>query len=135
MKEGALILAEIYNDPGFKARIRQMIQNNALDEALNLTNQLPDNDSDYYFFQSWIFLEKGWYQRAKDYLQIAMNMNGNNPEYQALWRRMENPGQSYRAQSQQQGYSRSCNCCEIGSCLCCTDCCCESMGGDFISCC
>ncbi len=128
-------MSEVYGDAGLKARIRDLIQKNALDEALNLTHSLPDSDGDYYFFQAWIFTEKGWYQRAKDYMEIALRMSPGNPEYRAFMQRLEHPGQSYRAQSQQQGYTRSANCCEVASCLCCADCCCESMGGDLIPCC
>ena len=43
MEEGVLILSDMYSDQGLKARIREAIRKNALDEALNLANQLPDN--------------------------------------------------------------------------------------------
>ena len=135
MNEGEMILSGMYDDSNLKAQIRTLLNQGSIDEALNLANQLPESDSDYYFLQAWGFLEKGWLQRAKDYLQIAMQMDPGNGEYQALWQRMNNPGRSYKAQSAQQGYTRSPGCCELGSCLCCTDCCCESMGGDFITCC
>lgn len=122
------------NSDAIKAQIRKNIQRSLLDEALALAEELNDNDPDYYYFQAWIFTEKGWTQRAREYAKIATQMEPQNTEYMALWNRLNsNAGQSYKAQSNQRGFSPSC--CEIGGCLLCSDCCCESMGGDLITCC
>ncbi|MEG0874151.1 MAG: hypothetical protein RSB05_00890 [Clostridiales bacterium] len=119
-----------------KDQIRKNIQRNLLDEALTLVNELNEQDPDFYYFQGWIFAEKGWTQRARDYAKIATQMNPNNNEYQMLWNRLNNDaGQTYKAQSERRGFMPQCSCCEMASCLVCSDCCCESMGGDLISCC
>lgn len=119
-----------------KLEIRKCIQRNLLDDVLSLTEQLDDDDPDFYFFQAWAFAEKGWTQRAREYIQIAIQMDTQNQEYRNLWERLNNQaGQVYKAQSAQQGYGRDCSCCKMASCLVCSDCCCESMGGDLIPCC
>ncbi|HIZ77473.1 MAG TPA: hypothetical protein H9669_07635 [Firmicutes bacterium] len=137
MNEGVVTLDTYYNqNADIKAEIRKCMQRNLIDDALSLTEQLDDSDPDFYFFQAWAFAEKGWTQRAREYARIAMQMDNANAEYAALWNRLDNQaGHVYKAQSGRQGYGRDCGCCEMASCLVCSDCCCESMGGDLITCC
>ena len=112
------------------------MQRGLFDEALELTNELNEQVPDFYYFQAWVFTEKGWTQRGRDYAKIATQMDPNNHEYQMLWNRLnQDAGQTYKAQSNQKGFNNNCSCCELLSCLWCSDCCCESMGGDIISCC
>lgn len=125
----------MYGNPDLKDEIRKNIERGLFDDALRLCDQLDDSDADYYYFRAWVYTEKGWSQQAREQIRIAMQMEPNRLEYQNLWQRLDQPGKQYKAQSEQQGYVRPCGCCELGGCLCCSDCCCESMGGDLIPCC
>ena len=74
-----------------------------------------------------------------NHFQAANRMDPNNMEYiaalnQMMWQRQNaQPTGGYRTYSYSGGNSGCCSC-DLCTSLICADCCCECMGGDFISC-
>ena len=119
------------------SQIRILINQNRIQDAENILNGLTERDAEWNYLMGLINLKRGWYDKAKGYLQTAVNMNPNNYEYRQALNMLNNNAQGYNQQAYGRGYRQNnqMDCCQTCQCLICTDCCCESMGGDCISCC
>lgn len=127
------------------ADIRAMIQANRLVDAEELLDGIPLNsrDAEWYFLKGSIYYSRGWLDDALNNFTTACKLNPNNAEYRAALNRMgwqksgnmSGYGQgAYRAPNNTMNRG-GCSACDICQGLICADCCCECMGGDFISCC
>lgn len=126
------------------ADIRAMIQANRLVDAEELLDGIPLNsrDAEWYFLKGSIYYSRGWLDDAQNNFATACKLNPNNAEYRAAlnrmgWQQQGNMGGygqgAYRAPNNMG--SRGCTPCDVCQGLICADCCCNCMGGDFISCC
>lgn len=125
--------------------VRRMIHQNRISEAEELLSGVPSGsrDAEWYFLKGSIFYTRGWLDEAYNHFAQACRMNPNNPEYtaaynQLMWQRQTaRPGQQgpYRQQAGGTQMGGGCSCCDVCTGLMCADCCCNCMGGDFISCC
>lgn len=125
------------------ADIRSMIQANRLVDAEELLDGIPLNsrDAEWYFLKGSIYYSRGWLDDAQNNFATACRLNPNNAEYRAAlnrmgWQQQGNMGGygqgTYRSPNTQM---RGCTPCDVCQGLICADCCCNCMGGDFISCC
>ena len=89
-------------------------------------------NAEWYYLKGCVFMGRGWYFEASKHFHRACEMDPQNPEYAAAMNSMKNMSYDY---DRQNGHRDSCSTCDICSGLICADCCCESMGGDLISCC
>lgn len=119
--------------------IRNLIAANKLDEAQSLLDAVPTNSrtAEWYFLSGTVLYKRGWFSNAYSSFSTAVNMDPNNPEYRQALNMMQRHGAGgygspYRTGGNMGG---SCNTCDFCNALICTDCCCECMGGDLISCC
>lgn len=123
--------------------IRGMIQAKRLVEAEELLDGVPLNsrDAEWYFLKGSIYYSRGWLDDALNNFTTACKLNPNNAEYRAAlnrmgWQKNGNMGGygqgAYRAPNTM---NRGCSACDVCQGLICADCCCECMGGDFLSCC
>lgn len=127
------------------ADIRSLIQSKRVTEAEELLDGIPisERNAEWYFLKGSVFYSRGWLDDAFNHFQSASRMEPNNTEYRAALNRM-----GYQRQGNTGGYNNGqyrqpvgggrvggCSGCDICSSLICADCCCECMGGDFISCC
>ena len=122
--------------------IRAMIQANRLVEAEELLDGIPldRRDAEWYFLKGSVFYSRGWLDDAMNHFSTACRLNPNNTEYRAAFNRM-----GWRQQGNASGFGQGayrtpasggmggCGPCDVCSALICTDCCCECMGGDFIT--
>ena len=126
------------------ADIRAMIQSNRLVDAEELLDGIPlsNRDAEWYFLKGSIYYTRGWLDDALNNFTTACKLNPNNAEYRAAlnrmgWQQQGNMGGygqgAYRAPNQQM--RGGCSACDVCQGLICADCCCECMGGDFLSCC
>ena len=99
-----------------------------------MLDQSNTRTAQWYFLKGIVFQRKGWYAQALSHLQTAVNMEPGNAEYRNALNMMNYNNRMYRERSGQYG-SRDVDLCTICQCLVCTDCCCECMGSDFITCC
>lgn len=116
-------------------RVRMFINSGNLAAAEQLLNSSTERNAEWYFLKGLIFQRKGWYGEAYSHLQSAVNMEPNNFEYRQAFNQMQNNAYTYRGAAQGMGYDRNSDMCSMCQCLICSDCCCEAMGGDLISCC
>lgn len=119
---------------GFSA-VRQYINMGRYIEAENILDSLSERNGEWYYLKGRIALGRGWYSQARQYFQTAVNMSPNNSEYQNALNSMNRSNAEYRNMGGAQGYGGGMDACDCCNFLLCSDCCCECMGGDLISCC
>ncbi|NLB41005.1 MAG: DnaJ domain-containing protein [Clostridiales bacterium] len=115
-------------------QIRVHINNGNISAAEQMLDQMNNRTAQWYYLKGIVLQKKGWYSEAVNNLRTAVNMEPGNLEFRDALNAMSNNNQVYRDRSGQYG-GRGMDVCDICQCLICTDCCCECMGGDFISCC
>jgi molecular chaperone DnaJ len=113
-------------------KVRQMINSGQYDAAMTILDNMSNRPAEWYYLKGACMMGKGWYAQAQNFYNMAYQMEPNNPEYQRAAQSMYNQNRNFTNQTV--GGS-DCSLCNVCSCMLCTDCCCESMGGDCIPCC
>ncbi len=116
-------------------QVRSLIQRNNLIRAEQLLKSVNEHNAEWYFLNGVVLLKKGWYDKAHEYISTAVSMNPRNTEYREVLNNISYRNTAYRNVGNVGGYRSSSSACDICSCLICTDCCCECLGGDFLTCC
>ena len=119
------------DDASIYAQTRQKIQNGELYEAEDLLVKISDKTNpDWYFLNGIIYAQRGWYEKARDYIKRAYEMRPNNQEYEQAYRTVERTSRSYgpvyTGGGQMNEGSACLSCCAT---LACADLCCNCMGG------
>lgn len=115
--------------------IRQMIAQRRFAQAEELLDGTPvaSRNAEWHYLKGHVLYQKGWLEEANRHFNQAVQMDPNNTEYRAAVNRsQQNRSGGYRTPYNTQS---GCSTCDICECLICSDCCCECMGGDLISCC
>lgn len=115
--------------------VRKLIDMGRLKEAYNILENSTNRGAEWYFLKGVILLKKGWYEQGYQHIRRAVNLDPNNIEYRDVLNNISYRNEAYRDVGRNMGYGGDTSFCEICQCLICTDCCCECMGGDFITCC
>jgi len=123
------------NDSGIFNQVRININSGNIAVAEEMLNRMPNRTAEWYFLKGLVFLRKGWYDEAYSHIQTAVNMEPGNFEYRSTLNKLNNSYRNYRTDAYGRGYNQGPDLCSICQCLWCSDCCCECMGGDLISCC
>ena len=120
-------------NPSF-ANIRQLIQSGRSTEAEQILDSMREQTAEWNYLKGVIAIQRGWFDRAVNYLNTAVRMDPQNFEYRNALAQLNQRVNTYRNVGNMNGYGRNteCDCCTK---LVCADCCCECMGGDLISCC
>lgn len=116
-------------------QVRNLITRGNIVEGERLLEQVSERNAEWHFLKGLILLRKGWNDQAYNYINKAVQMDPNNPEYQSVLNNMSNRSKTYRDHGHSRGYRSYGSACEVCECLICSDCCCECMGGDLIECC
>ena len=131
-----------YRSDNQYADVREMIENGRIADAETVLNGVPSDtrSAEWYFLKGQLLLRKGWFDDAYTCISQACAMDPGNFEYQAQKAKMDQKrGTAPNAMGQNSGSVSCCgseaDACRICETLYCMDCCCECMGGDFISCC
>ena len=122
------------SDNSFFQQVRVYINNGDLYKAEQMLNQSNSRTAQWFYLKGVVFLRKGWYAEALYHFQTAVNMEPGNAEFRNALNTMNQNNNMYRQRSEQYG-GQDADLCTLCQCLICTDCCCECMGGDFITCC
>lgn len=117
-----------YNTSSEYANVRQLIQQNRLDEAERILDGITgDHSAEWYFLRGMCYFRRGWAQQAAQYFQRACTMEPNNMEYrQALNNMSRQQGfgyGGYNTTGMNQG--SQCGVCDICAGLMCMDCLCR----------
>lgn len=123
------------NETQMFTRIRDYINKNNLRAAEDELNRTNTKNAEWYYLRGVISLRKGWFSQAYEDLGRAVNMDPSNYEYREAYNRVMNSNRGYQNDVYRRRGSSNDDLCNTLSCLCCTDQCCECMGGDLISCC
>ncbi|MTI71549.1 MAG: tetratricopeptide repeat protein [Firmicutes bacterium] len=115
-------------------KIRYHIERNNLFEAEKLLESVNIKNAEWNFLKGVLLLKKGWYNEAYNYLKTAVRLDPTNMEYKRVLNNINMRNTGYRNVGNDRGYPGGTSACDICSCLICTDCCCECMGGDFLAC-
>lgn len=118
------------------ARARSFINQNNLQAAKQVLDQISIRNAEWYYLYGIIYLRQGWYDKANEYITRAYEQEPGNAEYRNAYTALRNNGNPYSRQQQPfSGRGAGCSGCDVCSSLLCADCCCECMGGDLIRCC
>lgn len=116
--------------------IRSMIERGNISGAESVLSRISNRGAEWNYLMGVVYLKKGWYDQAYQHINLASQMEPGNMEYRNAMYNFNYRNQGYRSYGNQGGYRQSSgSCCDMCTCLICTDCCCECCGGDFISCC
>ncbi|QIB25913.1 J domain-containing protein [Caloranaerobacter azorensis] len=115
--------------------VRRLIDMGRLKDAYDILESSTNRGAEWYFLKGVILLRKGWYEQGYQHVRKAVNLDPNNIEYRNVLNNISYRNDTYRDIGRNMGYGDDTSLCRICECLICTDCCCECMGGDFISCC
>ncbi len=116
--------------------VRSYINSRRFTDAQAVLSAIKDRDAEWYYLSAVTLSNLGWHDKAYQHIVTAVNMDPSNTEYKNAMNKMNYSNKMYREFSQTRGYSSSSpGLCQICTCLCCGDTCCECMGGDLISCC
>lgn len=123
-----------HNNDSLFSQVRASINSGNLNYAEQILDGINSRPAEWYFLKGVIFQRRGWYNEALTHIQQAVNMEPNNAEYRNALNSMNYSNTAYRQRTHNTN-SRDDDLCQICTCLLCTDCLCECMGGDFIACC
>jgi molecular chaperone DnaJ len=125
-------------DPGrsYYDQVRMYINMGNIAAAEQILNGISFRGGEWYYLRGLIFMRRGWYNEAVTSLKTAVDMEPSNYEFREALNRVMNANRQYQSTVyDRRGYSTGPDLCSLCQCLICTDCCCECMGGDFLSCC
>ncbi|SHJ01158.1 J domain-containing protein [Lutispora thermophila] len=123
------------NDSSLFSQIRMNIMNGNIQAAESLLNKVSTRNAEWYYLRGLVYMRKGWYNEAVNSINTAVNMDPSNMEYRDALNRIAFANNRYQNYSYNRRYSSGgTDICSICECLICSDCCCECMGGDLISC-
>ena len=123
--------------PAFQ-QVRMHLNNRQVDAAEQLLEQMRDRPAEWYYLRGLCYGMRGWYAMARENLAKAVDMEPNNMEYRSALSQFDGSTQSYRQGAYPYGRAGGAggmSTCDLCTCAICSDCCCESLGGDLIPCC
>ena len=107
------------------ARARSFINQNNLDAAQAILNNVTVHNAEWNYLSGVIFLRQGSYQRATECFGRAYDAEPDNAEYRNAYLSLNNSGRAYQRNTT--GNMDASPCCDVCSALMCLNCCC---GGD-----
>ncbi len=124
------------SDRSYYDQARSYINMGNVAAAEQLLNGISFRGGEWYFLKGLIFMRRGWYNEAVTNLRTAVDMEPSNYEFRDALNRVMNANRQYQSTVfDRRGYSTGPDTCSMCQCMICSDCCCEMMGGDLISCC
>ncbi len=124
-----------YANSDFNA-VRVHLNNRNVDAAERILENMRERNAEWHFLRGVCYSMRGWYAMAREHLANAVSMEPNNIEYRNALDQMDASTQTYRRNAAPvYGGGRGISTCDMCSCMICSDCCCESLGGDCIPCC
>ena len=113
--------------------VRMDLQNGNLRAAEEKLNNSQNRDAEWNYLMGVLFIKKGWYDSAFNYITTACNQAPFNVEYRNTLNQLNMRNRNYR-QSYYGRHGRDSDTCDLCLKLWCLDSMCECMGGDFIPC-
>ncbi|CAM2748079.1 DnaJ domain-containing protein [Hathewaya histolytica] len=122
-----------YSNKSVYETVRMDINQGNYASAEQKLNSMAFKDAEWNYLMGTIYMKKGWYDSANNYITTAYNLNPANSEYRTAFNQMNNQAHNYR-QTYYGKNSKDNDMCDLCVKLWCADTLCEFMGGDLISC-
>lgn len=116
-------------------KVVECINRGDLANAERILDGISTRDAQWYYFKGVIAAQRRRYGVAYDSFQTAVNMDPSNPIYRDALNQMMNASRGFRGDVYDRRGNESQQLCQLCTTMYCTDCCCEAVGGDCISCC
>ncbi|KYH34053.1 chaperone protein DnaJ [Clostridium tepidiprofundi DSM 19306] len=113
--------------------IRMDINRGNIRAAEQKLNTISIRNAEWNYLMGLIFMKKGWYDSANNYITTAVNLDPANFEYRNTYNQLNRQTHNYR-QTYYGRNTRDVDMCDLCAKLWCADTLCECMGGDLISC-
>lgn len=115
------------------SNVRELIRRGQIANAEAILDSTNIRNAEWHYLKGLISLQRGWYDRAVNYINMACRLDPNNQEYRMALNNINQRVNSYRTYGGNMGYGNSdpCDCCFK---LWCADSLCECCGGDLFSC-
>lgn len=123
------------NSSNLYSQIRAHIERGNINQADQMLEAIANRDAEWNFLKGIVFLRRGWFDMAYQHIQLAVSLDPYNSEYRSALNNLSYRANSYRDVGTSRGYRNDPSFCEVCQCLICSDCLCECLGGDLISCC
>ncbi|MDP2891925.1 MAG: DnaJ domain-containing protein [Bacillota bacterium] len=117
------------------SHVRANIQSGNLDAAEAMLDAMGNRDAEWYYLKGIANMQRGWYGKARENLNHAVEMDPNNNEYRNALNQLMMSGGANPYGNLGGGRPAGNNLCNLCGGLCCADTCCECMGGDLCNCC
>lgn len=105
--------------------VRMLIRMRRLAEAEAMLSGLEKN-AEWYYLMGLIYINRGWYDKGRSFVETAVRMDPSNAEYRATLSSFETQGRAYREFKTE--YINCCGANDLMTCLCgsllCSRCCC-----------
>lgn len=121
------------NTQNIYQEIRMDINRGNIRAAEQKLNSISIRNAEWNYLMGLVFMKKGWYDSANNYIINAVNLDPSNFEYRTTYNQLNRQTHNYR----QTYYGRNTgdiDMCDLCAKLWCADTLCECMGGDLISC-
>lgn len=109
--------------------IRMDINNGNLNGAEQKLNSVRTRDAEWNFLMGSLYMRKGYYDNAYNYISTAYNMNPQNPEYRNAFETLNQRNTSYRRPYYGGAGNDRDNCFNICVTVWCTEQMCDCLGG------
>ncbi len=110
-------------------RARSFINQNNLNAARTVLDRVPTHNGEWYYLYGIIYLRQGWYEKARECIRKAYELDPDNAEYRNAYMSLNNAGRTYQSGSYGSPVgSNGTFCCSLCPALMCLDCC---TGGCF----
>lgn len=111
------------------ARARACINQNNLNGARVILDSVSTHNAEWNYLYGIIYLRQGWYEKARECIGKAYQMDPNNQEYRTAYTSLNNAGRPYTTggagSGQNIGQYACCSLCPMLMCLdCCSGSCC-----------
>lgn len=118
-----------YNNESSFRNVRTLITMRMFDAADAMLENLAKT-AEWYFLKSVICMNRGWYQKGREYIEKACSMDPSNAEYRALYNQFSANTATYKTYHKEFGTCASC----LAS-ICCVNLCCNSFCRGCYCCC
>ena len=106
--------------------VRRMIDMGDIDGAEIALNSIGERSAEWYFLRGIIDYQRGWFDQARQNINMAINMDPGNHEYQRAMSLMTNRTTQYGSYGSQ---NYGCSPCDLCTSLLCADLMCSCCGG------
>ena len=109
------------------SRVRSFFAQNNLNAAKAVLESIPEHNAEWHYLYGILYFRWGWYDQAREHLELACQMEPNNVEYRNAYASVMNSGRVYRSGAAGDP-TGDCDMCDVCSTMMCLNCLCNCGG-------